>query len=259
MRAERTIDLMPTYLPDTNVLIDLGRDSSVQMKLENAEQGGCKFVIGPTTIKELVIGVVGGRAQCWEANQKIFVWLKSHSDAILENPRPFVGNIVGFPSKRSWVETRHHVQLINMVADSKTFAEFEALSTSSVWSDIRDASRIHADNVDKEFTCLEQFAEKPDGNDIAVELCKGFTVSGVCPDLNIFRQRFSAAVEYIEASVAKIRAGAKPWKNDRGRYGDFQLFFYLADPNITLLTNDDFSGDIKHSPQRTRIVGLDAL
>ncbi|MFZ3214760.1 MAG: hypothetical protein WA192_01760 [Candidatus Acidiferrales bacterium] len=247
------------YLPDTNILIDLGKDSGVQIKLDGAERRSCKFVIGPTTIKELVVGVVGGGARCYEQNKKIFVWLKNHSDAILDNPGPFAGNILGLPSKRSWVGKCHHVQLIEMVAQSQTFAEFKALSTSSVWSDIRDASRIHGDNVDKEFTCLEQFAEKPDGNDITAELCKGFAVSGVCPDPKIFRQRFSAAVEYIEASVAKIRAGAKPWKNDRGRYGDFQLFFYLADPNITLLTNDDFSGDIEHSPQRTRIVGLDAL
>jgi hypothetical protein len=75
----------------------------------------------------------------------------------------------------------------------------------------------------------------------------------------MLRQHCSAAIEYQEASIAKIRAGAKPRKNDRGRYGDSQLFFYLADPNITLLTSEDFSGDIKQSPQRTRIVGFHAL
>jgi hypothetical protein len=250
---------MPTYLPDTNVLIEFGRDPAVQAKLDNAEQRGRKFVVGPTTIKELAVGVVGGGARCYEQNKTIFVWLKNHSDAILQNPRPFAGDILGFPSKRSRVERCHHVQLIEIVATSQTFAEFEALSTSSVWSDIRDASRIHADNVDKEFSALERFAKLPQGTDIAAELCKGFAVDGACPGPELFRQRFSAAVEYIEASIAKIRAGAKPWRNDRGRYGDVQLFFYLADPNITLLTNDNFSGDIKHSPQRTRIVGLDAL
>lgn len=259
MLAQRTVDLMPTYLPDTNVLIDLGKDLGVQTKLDDAEQRGSKIVIGPTTIKELAVGVVGGGAQCYEQNKKIFVWLKKHSDAILDNPTPFVGNILGFPSKRSQVETRHHVQLIELMANSQTFAEFEIRSTGSIWSDIGEAPQIHAKNVDKEFTDLERFAKLPHGTDIAVVLCKDFAVDRVCPDPNLFRQHFSAAVEYIEASISKIRADAKPWKNDRGRYGDFQLFFYLADPNIVLLTNDQFSGDIKQSPQRTRIVGFDAF
>ena len=75
----------------------------------------------------------------------------------------------------------------------------------------------------------------------------------------MFRERFSAAMEYADTTIARIRAGANPRKNDPGRYGDFQLFFYLADPDIHLLTREDFSSDIKASPQRTRIVGLDSL
>jgi len=42
-------------------------------------------------------------------------------------------------------------------------------------------------------------------------------------------------------------------------FGDFQLLFYLADPQIYLLTKEEFSNDIKNSPQRTRIVQLDSL
>lgn len=38
---------MPTYLPETNVLIDLGRNSAVQTRLERAEQSGSKFVSAP--------------------------------------------------------------------------------------------------------------------------------------------------------------------------------------------------------------------
>jgi len=36
-------------------------------------------------------------------------------------------------------------------------------------------------------------------------------------------------------------------------------WFYLADPKLNLLTREDFSGYIKNSPQKTRIVHLDAL
>ena len=250
---------MPTYLPDTNVLIDLGKDPAVQKKLENAEQRGSNFVIAPSTITELTPGVVTGGATHFEQNKKIFTWLQARSNAILDSPRPFVGKILGFPSKRSRVETYHYAQRVEMVAKSQTFDEFlrRTADADNVRSRIDKAPRKHAAKVDREFTDMEQFAKLP--RDVVGVFCKTFAVGGVCPDPKLFRRHFSAAVEYVEASIAKIRAGAKPWMNDRGRYGDFQLFFYLADPNITLLTRDRFSGDIKQSPQRTRIVGLDAL
>jgi hypothetical protein len=249
---------MARYLPDTNVLIDMGRDPTVQTKLENAEQGGSKFVIAPSTMTELTVGVVKGGATYFKQNKKIFTWLQTHSDAILDLPGPFIGKTLGFPSKRSHVETHHHVQRIEMVANSQTFDEFlkRKDDAGNVWSDIDKAPQIHKAQVDKEFTALEERAKLPPGTfDVAALFCKYFG----CPDPKLFRQHFSAAVEYGEASIAKIRAGATPRKNDRGRYGDFQLFFYLADPNITLLTSEDFSGDIKQSPQRTRIVRFDAL
>lgn len=253
---------MATYLPDTNVLIDLGRDPAVQTKLENAEKSGSNFVIAPSTMTELTVGVVKGGATHFEQNKKIFTWLQGHSNAILDLPRPFIGKILGVPSKQSHVETHHQVQRIEMVANSQTFAEFlkRKDDAGNVWSDVDKAPQIHAAKEDEEFTALEKLAMSPKSTvEGLAAFCKTFAAGGVCPDLKLFRQRFSAAVEYYEASVAKIREGAKPWKNDRGRYGDFQLFFYLADPNITLLTGEDFSGDIKQSPQRTRIVGFDAL
>ncbi len=253
---------MRTYLPDTNVLIDLGRDAAVQTKLKNAEQSGAKFVIAPTMMSELTVGVVKGGATHFEKNKKIFTWLQTHSDVILDPPRPFIGKILGFPSKWSLVETHHRVRRVEMVVNSQTFDEFlkRKDDAGNVWSDIDKAPQIHDAQVDKEFTELEKLAQLPKGKfDVAAAFCKTFAAKGVYPDAKLFRQHFSAAVEYVEASIAKIRAGAKPRKNDRGRYGDFQLFFYLADPNITLLTSEDFSCDIKQSPQRTRIVGFDAL
>jgi hypothetical protein len=253
---------MPAYLPDTNILIDLGRDPAVQTNLENAEQSGSKFVIAPSVMTELTVGVVKGGATYFEQNKKIFTWLQTHSDAILDLPRPFIGKTLGLQSKWSKVETHHYVQRVEMVVNSQTFDQFlkRKDDAGNVWSDIDKAAQIHDGQVDKEFTSLEKLAQLPPGTfDVAAEFCKTFAAGRVCPDPQLFRQHFSAAIEYGETSIAKIRAGAKPRKNDRGRYGDFQLFFYLADPNITLLTREDFSGDIKQSPQRTRIVGFDAL
>ena len=254
---------MPTYLPDTNVLIAFGKDPAVQTKLENAEQSGSKFVIAPSTMTELTPGVVNGGAIYFEQNKKIFTWLLTHSDAILDLPRPFIGKILGFPSKRSHVETHHQVQRAEMVANSQTFDEFlkRKNDAGNVWSDIDKAPQIHAAKVDQEFTDLEQFAKLPQGTvDFVAVLCESFRREGLYPDPTLFRQHFSAAIEYYEASIAKIRgARANPRKNDRGMYGDLQVLIYLADLNITLLTRDRFSGDIKQSPQRTRIVGFDAL
>jgi hypothetical protein len=233
---------MPAYLPDTNILIDLGRDPAVQTKLENAERSGSKFVIAPSMMKELTVGVVKGGETYFGRNKKTFTWLRAHSNGILDLPRPFIGRILGFPSKWSHVETHHHVQLVEMVANSQTLDEFlnRRGDAGNAWSDIDKAVQIHNAQVDKEFTALEERANLSQGTfDVAAQLCKNFAVGGVCPAPQLFRQHFSAAVEYIETSIAKIREGAKPWKNDRGRYGDSQLFFYLADPNITLLTNED--------------------
>src|SRR5271156_209372 len=115
---------MPTYLPDTNVLIDIGRRPTVQTKLDNAEQSGSTFVIAPSTMTELTVGVVKGGATHFEQNKKIFTWLQAHSNAILDLPIPFIGKVLGFPMKRSHVETRHQVQRVEMVANSHTFDDF---------------------------------------------------------------------------------------------------------------------------------------
>jgi hypothetical protein len=172
--------------------------------------------------------------------------------------------MLGFSLKRSHVEPLHYAQCIEMIVNSQTFGEFLTRKgdAGSAWTDIHRAFQIHNAQVDKEFTALEKLAAFPKEKvDVAKGLCRGYTPAGANPNPNPFRQHFSAAIEYVEASIATIRARANPRKNDRGRFGDFQLFFYLADPNITLLTGEKkkFLRDIKHSPQRVRIVGLDAL
>jgi len=56
--------------------------------------------------------------------------------------------------------------------------------------------------------------------------------------------------------VSKVRAGANLAKDDRGIYVDFQLFFYLADADAVIVSNEDFSGEIRSSPQRSRIISF---
>ena len=154
---------LATYLPDTNVLIDLGREPAAQTRLEDAEQRGAKFVIAPSVMTELTVGVVKGGPTHFEQNKNIFSWLQTHSDAILDLPRPFIGKTLGFQSKWSRVETRHHIQRVEMVANSQTFDEFlrRKDDAGNVWSDIDQAVQIHEVRVDKEFTALEKLAKLP--------------------------------------------------------------------------------------------------
>ena len=253
---------MSTYLPDTNVLVDLGRDPAVEAKLEKASQEGSKFVIAPPTMTELTVGVVRGGAKHFEGNRRIFSWLKARASTILELPRPFMGKILGVPSKFGNVEQHHHVERIDLVANSNTYDEFlkRKDEPGSAWTDIDKSYEIHCAVLDKEFDALKKIAALPRGSvDLAAKFAETFGEPGQHPDPGVFREHFSAAVEYGEVTVERIRGGANPRKNDPGRYGDFQLFFYLAAPDIRLLTREDFSSDIKSSPQRTRIVGLDSL
>ncbi len=86
-----------------------------------------------------------------------------------------------------------------------------------------------------------------------------FGAPGCRPNPLVISRQFSAAIEYLETSVRKVAVGAKPRKNDRGLYVDWQLLMYLADPNVSFLTNEDFSGEISTSAQKDRIIKPDAL
>jgi hypothetical protein len=252
-----------TYLPDTNVVIDLAwRNSAVRAKVENAERNGSRLVIAPPVITELAFGVIKGGTTYFEQGLKVFTWLHDHSGNILELPLPFVGEILGFQLRRTQVGTQHYRQLIGMIVNSQTFDQFLTVKgqVGSLWTDIDRAPQIHPDKVNDEFTSLESLAKRPPEKvDVAAGLCKAYAPASANVDPMMFRHHFSAAVEYAEAALAKIRSGVNLREKDRGRYGDFNLLFYLADPNITLLTNDGLTGDIKQSPQRTRIVKPDSL
>ncbi len=218
-------------------------------------------MIAPPTMTELTVGVVKGGPGCFQLNKEIFSWLHTQLGTMLDLPRPFMGKILGFPSKLSQVEKIHLVQRVELVANSATFDEFlkRKDEAGSVWTDIDKAVQIHHTRVDEEFDALEKIAKLPGRFDLATKFAETFGTPGSHPNPAQFRACFSAALEYAEAVIRKIKHGAKPRKNDRGVYGDFQLFFYLADPNINLLTQENFSNEIKHSPQRTRIVGLNVL
>ena len=253
---------MSAYLPDTNVLIDFGRDAAVRSKLENARQNGSAFHIGPPALTELVRGLIKGGCDAFQDNKEVFIWLQGQGCTVLELPRPFMAKILHTSTqKRSGVEPRHYLELIDMIVRSADFGDFlrRSETVGSVWSGIVRADEIHRAELDKELGALEGIAKRRRAPDLARRLSQTYGAPGCRPNPVILKQKFSAAIEFLESSLSKIRAGAKPWKNDRGLYVDFQLLLYLAAPEIAFLTSEDFSEEIRKSPQRSRIVGPDSL
>jgi hypothetical protein len=253
---------MPAYLPDTNVLIDFDRDSAVRTKLENAQKSGSVFRIGPPALIELVRGMIAGGCNTFRDDKEVFIWLRAQGCPVLELPRPFMARILRTsPQNRSGVKPDHYLQLIEMIVVSADFGDFMRRSDTagSVWRDIARADEIHRAELDKELGALETIAKRGRGQDLATKLSQTFGMPGCRPNPLILKRKFSAAIEFLEASLSKVRGGAKPRKNDRGLYLDFQLLLYLADPEIAFLTEEDFSSEIRTSPQTSQIIKLDSM
>ncbi len=243
---------MPIYLPDTNILIDFRRDPAVFPKLKEAQKNGKEFRIAPPVLIEFVRGFVRHGAATFEEDKKVFEWLLGQK--VMELPCPFIAQTVGCTAERhSGVEPTHYSELIKMAVSSADIEEFVRTgeAAGSVWNEISRADEIHDAEVDKEIGALEKLARRADGVDLAAILAKSFSM-----DPALAHERFSAAIEFLESSMSLVRNGANPRKNNRGLYVDFQLLLYLADPDIAILTREDFSKEIKRSPQISRIGSL---
>jgi predicted nucleic acid-binding protein len=254
--------LMLEYFLDTNVLIDFGRNPKARAKLENAHQGGRTFLVAPPALIELVRGMVSRGYDRFASDKQVFVWLRTNHFGILELPRPFMARILHSSTPRpSGVEPRHYAEQIEMIAGSASFDEFlqRASAPGSVWRDISRADEIHCAQLNKEFLALERMAEQRRGPTLAQRLSQLFGAPGCRPKPLIIERQFSAAIEFLESSFSKVRAGAKPRKNDAGLYTDFQLLLYLAARDVNFLTCEDFSSEIRKSPQKARIVHPDSL
>lgn len=253
---------MPSYLADTNILIDFGRDLTVRAKLQDAQQNGTQFVIAPPVLIELVRGLIAGGPELFVKNKEVLIWLYARGCKILNLPRPFMAMVLqSSVGKKSGVMPQHYQQLIEMVVSSTNFDDFLKRSEipGSVWKGIVHAHRIHEFMLDRELGALVTVAGRGHDKDLPHLLSRTFGVPGCRPNPLILQEHFSAAIEFLASSFRKVRCGAKLRNNDPGVYVDFQLLLYLADPTINFLTQENFSTDIRRSPQRFRIVGLESL
>jgi hypothetical protein len=255
-------DLMCIYLPDTNVLIDFGRDLLVREKIECAAKKGARFLIGPPTVIELVRGMIAHGHKTFEKDKQVFVWIRDQDYRILELPRPFMAKILKTSAgKTSGVVPEHYKQLISMIVGAANFPEFleKSETPASVWNEIKHSHQIHEAILDREHRALVGLAKGRPDKFLPQRLSQTFGAPGCRPNPLVLKRHFSAAIEFLESVLAKVRGGAKPRKNDPGLYIDFQLLLYLADPAITFLTNENFSQEIRRSPQRFRIRRLESL
>lgn len=249
---------MTAFLPDTNVWIDVGRDAGLTPKFEKALAAGDKFLIAPPALNELVRGMVRQGKETFSDDQKTYLWMKEHKCEVLELTKPFMAKSLNttLPTN-SGVIPKHYEQLIEMVANSDSFDEFvrRCNANDSVWKNMESLDRIHEAQIETQLRALEQLARQGKNLDIPEGLSLMFGAPGCRPNPLIISRQFSAAIEYLETSVRKVAVqGAKPRKNDRGMYVDWQLLMYLAIPDVRFLTNEDFSGEITKSPQKDRIV-----
>jgi len=145
--------------------------------------------------------------------------------------------------------------LMDLLIQAKTFSDFlaETERPDSIWRRMNELDSIHEGILERELTSLETLA-RASLRALPVNLARMYRFSGLLPDPDFVEARFSAAIEFLRSSITQVRTGAKPRKNDRGLYVDQQLFFYLADPEAVVVTNENFSREIKTSPQRSRII-----
>ena len=235
----------------------MGRDEDLTKKWEHALAAKHEFVVGPPALIEMVRGMVRHGKETFSEDKKTYVWMKEHKLEVLELPRPFMAGIlhINLPAK-SGVTPTHYQQLIDMVVNSASLDEFvkRCNAPDCSWGKMELLDPIHEGQIEKELRALEDLVKQGKGLGIAERLSMTFGTPDHRPDPVVISVRFSTAIKYVETSMQKLIRGAKPRKNDRGLYVDWELLMYLADPDIRFLTNEDFSGEISKSPQKIRIV-----
>jgi hypothetical protein len=248
------------YIMDTNIWVDVRRGSVTCGELRRKTDIG--IALAPPVIIELVRGVIKGGGQNFSQDQALFRCMAQPGTEILQLPRVFVTKVLwNIPGGTSGVVPQDYKQLIDSLIDSKSFTEFLAKTEKrgSQWQRMSEIHSIHEGVLEKELRSLEKLAEGASVKAIAVNLARLYKYGGLMPDPESFERNFSAAIEFLRSSILQVRNGAKPRKNDRGLYVDQQLFFYLANPALTVVTKENFSSEIKRSVQAARIINFEAF
>ncbi len=248
------------YIFDTNIWANVSRKRLSCDDLRG--KAGVQIALAPLAIVELVRGVVRGGEFRFAANRAMVECMARDQPEILELPKIFVHKLIwNLSSSISGVRPEHYTLLMDLIVQSSSLAKFlaKAEAPGSVWKKMTDLYSIHESVLDKELGSLKKLAEQASLKSIPVHITRFYQLGGLRPDPEFLVFKFSAAVEFLVNSIAQVRNGANPLKNNRGLYVDSQFFWYLGDPDLTIVTKEDFSSDIKVSPQASRIISLDAF
>jgi hypothetical protein len=249
------------YILDTNIWVELAR-----RRLScNALRGkpGVQIALAPLAIIELVTGLIRGGETRFADNKAMIACMAQGQPEILELPRIFVNRLIWNlpPSGSSGVRPEHYMLLMNLVLQSNSLADFlaKAEASESLWKRMTHLHSIHESVLDKELASLRTLSERAHVKSLPVHMTWLYRSGGMLPDPDWFTAKFSAAIEFLISSIVQVRNGANPQKNNRGVYVDSQFFWYLGDPDLTIVSEEDFSPEIKVSPQTARIISLNAF
>ena len=206
--------------------------------------------------------VIKSAGRYFPQDQKLFRCMSQPEIVILELPQVFISKVLwNIPRGKSGVLPEHYTELMRVFFEAKTFTEFlgETEQPASVWKRMKEQDSIHKQVLDKEFKALDNIAGRVSLRALPVYFAMLNKLGGLLPDPHTVEEKFSAAIEFLGSSIIQVRNGANKRKNDPGMYVDWQLFWYLADPSITVVSNEDFSSQIRVSPQAQRIMSYDAF
>jgi hypothetical protein len=251
------------YLVDTNIWIDVSRTNGLCARLQRLRlQAVCEFALAPPVVIEIFRGVILGGGNGFQQNKNMFGCSRALGCEILELPLPFITKTLGIAAiRRSGVEPAHYEALIETILTAPDYDSFIRTTNESggVWRDICRADEIHRGELERELNSLQKLGRYNSTQLLATRLSAMLGPPGCRPKPFLIEKRFSAALEFLQASIAKTRSGANPLKNDPGMYIDFQILFYLGDPNMFFLTKEDFSHEIRRSAQRAKIMHPEKL
>jgi hypothetical protein len=242
------------YILDSNIWIDLEQGRLTCNNLTGRKT--VKVVVAPFMIIELVRATVKGGEQYFLEKKPMFECMANLE--ILELTKVFMfktlWNVDGGGVSR--VRPAHYKLLIDLLIGSDSLAEFltKTEAPGSIWKETANWDAIHEGVLEKELRALDKLARGASLKTLHMHMSRMYRLGGLEPDPAMVGVTFSAAIEFLRSSASKIRQGANPLKNDRGLYIDSQLFYYLADPEAVVVSNEDFSNEIKLSPQRNRII-----
>jgi hypothetical protein len=246
------------YIIDSNIWIDLGQGNLACNDVTG--KPGVQVVVAPLMIIELVRGIVKGGKPYFSQNRSMIKCMAACD--ILELPKVFMFQILwNVFGGGSGVRPHHYKTLLDLLAGSDTLANFviKTEETASVWKRIVGLDSIHENVLNKELSAVSTLADRASLNTLHVHMASMYKLAGMLPDPESFEAKFSAALEFLRSSIVQVRQGANLLKNNRGMYIDQQLFFYLADAEAVVVSKEDFSNEIKISPQKARIISFEAF